>query len=395
MRRAIVTVVALAALAGSAAGGQIETVDARVIRGQVVSIGPAGAVVKAGGKQQTVALGDISRIALVPAADAMAKPGGAVVTTAAGGLLPVGALSMSDGKLALTTAAFGQVTLALSGARMIYLPGEGMTAACIAGKIAEMKIPAGQIDVVVVAGGEGNWLTVTGVLKAIDQEAVIFRWKQTDRKIDRAKVLGVRLASVRAGRAPAAFAQAADGTRIAVSTVKLEGDTASMTAVQFGKLTCPRRLLAGVSFRSDRVVELSALKPAAVKQYGFFDKVFNYRVNRSVGGGPLKLGQTTYATGLGLHSFCQLTYDLSAGYSRFVAVVGIDRAVYPAGDAELTILGDGRILSGPLRLTGKDAPKTLRLDVAGVKRLTIRVEFGRDKLDVADHVDLAAARLIK
>ena len=49
----------------------------------------------------------------------------------------------------------------------------------------------------------------------------------------------------------------------------------------------------------------------------------------------------------------------------------------------------------PLRLTGKDDPQLVRAKVAGVKKLTIRVDFGQDNLDVSDHVDLAAARLIK
>ena len=58
------------------------------------------------------------------------------------------------------------------------------------------------------------------------------------------------------------------------------------------------------------------------------------------------------------------------------------------------MLADGRALR-ELRLAGADAPQTLRADVSGAKTLTIRVAFGADALDVADHVDLAAARLIR
>ena len=42
-----------------------------------------------------------------------------------------------------------------------------------------------------------------------------------------------------------------------------------------------------------------------------------------------------------------------------------------------------------------DAPRQVRVDVTGVKRLTLRVDFGADQLDVADHVNIVAARLIK
>ncbi len=67
----------------------------------------------------------------------------------------------------------------------------------------------------------------------------------------------------------------------------------------------------------------------------------------------------------------------------------------PAGSAEVTFLGDGKPLGKPITVTGKDAPKPVRLSLAGVKKLTVRVNFGPDKLDVADHLNLAAPRLIK
>ena len=37
----------------------------------------------------------------------------------------------------------------------------------------------------------------------------------------------------------------------------------------------------------------------------------------------------------------------------------------------------------------------IRVALGGVKTLVIRVGFGKDLLDVGDHVDLAGARLIK
>jgi len=48
-----------------------------------------------------------------------------------------------------------------------------------------------------------------------------------------------------------------------------------------------------------------------------------------------------------------------------------------------------------LRLTGKDGPQTVRLKLKGVREFAIQVGFGADNLDVSDHVDIVAARLIK
>ena len=90
-----------------------------------------------------------------------------------------------------------------------------------------------------------------------------------------------------------------------------------------------------------------------------------------------------------------MTYDLGGRYIAFVATVGIDDAVRPCGSATLTIIADGAELLKPLNLTGKDKPKLIRLDVKGVKTLSLRVDFGDDGLDVSDHVDIACPRLVK
>jgi hypothetical protein len=59
----------------------------------------------------------------------------------------------------------------------------------------------------------------------------------------------------------------------------------------------------------------------------------------------------------------------------------------------LEIKGDGRQLySG--KLTGKDPPAALDVELAGVRRLVILVDFG-DDLDVADHLNLCEARIVK
>ena len=65
------------------------------------------------------------------------------------------------------------------------------------------------------------------------------------------------------------------------------------------------------------------------------------------------------------------------------------------GGVSITFLGDGRPLGKPIQVTGKAAPQPVRLKLDGVESLLIRVDFGEDGLDFADHVDIVAARLIK
>jgi len=99
---------------------------------------------------------------------------------------------------------------------------------------------------------------------------------------------------------------------------------------------------------------------------------------------------------VGLHGPGGLSYKLDGQYATFVSTVGIDDAVRPNGDANVSFVGDGKPLCEPIRLHGKDSPQQdVRLKIAGVKSFVIRVDFGRDGLDFADHVDLANARLLK
>jgi len=257
-------------------------------------------------------------------------------------------------------------------------------------------------DVLVLAKKGSDWLEVPGVLKDLGPREITFEWRGRTGTFKRDEVPAVRFAEV-ARKAPgrAATVVGRDGSAIGVASLALDADAAAVTIPGVGKRRIPRDRIALIRFASGRVVKLSSLKPAAVAEHGVF-ATFPHRLNESAGGGPIRLGGRTYEDGLGLHSFCELTYELDGAYGTFVAVAGIDDAVRPRGEALLTFLADGKALAGPLLLTGrpdrqrKGIPQTpVRLDVSGVKRLTIRVDFGPNGLDVGDHVDLAAARLIR
>jgi hypothetical protein len=59
----------------------------------------------------------------------------------------------------------------------------------------------------------------------------------------------------------------------------------------------------------------------------------------------------------------------------------------------LVVRGDDRVLL-ETAVAGTDPPRAVDLDLAGVRRLAILVDFGGD-LDVADHLDLCEARIVK
>ena len=97
--------------------------------------------------------------------------------------------------------------------------------------------------------------------------------------------------------------------------------------------------------------------------------------------------------GLSLRSRTVLAFRFTEAYRRFTGIAGIDSRMRGRGHVQLVIEGDDREL---LRQTisGLDPPTPIDLDTVGVRRLRIVVDFG-DSMDVADHLNLCNARMIK
>jgi hypothetical protein len=394
----VAALVAAMAILGPAALGadRVDGIDLTEYAGDVAEISSTAVVVVAGTSRQALPLADVSEVTLGAAADPMAAAGAVVVVTSGGDVLTAATVSAGEGKVKLGGTILGDVTLELASVRMIYMPPKPL-AARDCDRILRDVSAGGEAarDVLLVRRKGADPMAVEGVLKAMDADNITFAWKEQDRQVARQTVLAVQLATAAAAPQRSAVLLGADGSSISLKSLTMTGSAASVQTAWGADATVERKLIASVRMESQRVAALADIKPAAVKEQGFFDRTFTYRLNKSCAGGPLKLGGRVYSGGLGVHSACELTYKLDGAYTRLVAMVGIDDSVRPAGDATLVVLVDGKAVGEPLRLTGKTDPVPLRVDVAKAREVTIRVEYGNDKLDVADRVDLAAARLIR
>lgn len=115
--------------------------------------------------------------------------------------------------------------------------------------------------------------------------------------------------------------------------------------------------------------------------------------NRSVGGGPIHLGETYYVFGLGTHAPSRLTYAIPPHTAQFEAIVGINRATGGKGSILAAVDVDGKEVFTSPSLTGESDPVPVRVDVRGAKLVTLRVEPTADG-QRADHADWADARFI-
>jgi alpha-glucosidase len=157
-----------------------------------------------------------------------------------------------------------------------------------------------------------------------------------------------------------------------------------------------------LDFSSVNTQFLSALEPMAFQYAAYFSPRTDLPIlaesnkpRRDIGfdGLALKLDGKAYTKGLSLHSHSEVGYRLPGKFRRFKALVGIDDAVRPSGDLQLEIRGDQKLLFEG-RIRGSEAARPLDLDITGVKRIDILVDFGAD-LDIADVLDLCEARVIK
>jgi len=292
---------------------------------------------------------------------------------------------------------FGEVECPLQAVARIELPGS---------QSGPPLQPGEKLDRLLLRNGE----TIEGSVEWIGPKGIRFR----SEPLGQIEIAFERLLAVAfAGQGPApkgvrpihlftkappegafAIVHADNGTLVAGRIASLAGGKLTLKALFGQEMALDAARLLRIEFRGGRLIYLSDLEPAEAKETPFFDLVWHYRRDQSIDGNPLRLGGRTYRKGLGVHSRCELTYELKGSFRRFLADFGIDGEVGEKGDVDVAVLVDGVPRFERKSVTGRDGPVPVALDVAGAARLTLRVDFGRD-LDICDHADWANARLIR
>lgn len=386
----------LIACASAAGQHRVETLELQQYTGKLTSIADGTVTLRNSAGPRKVPLSQVTRLVISEEVrDLLARANRAAVITAAGDRLAGRSLTASDGKVRLQSRLLGEVTLDLADVSVIYLPTVQHAPRQIEQRCRQLKLTDAPGDVLVVARDADDWLGVPGVFQALGEQRVTFRWQGTDRRIKRSQVRAIRLAAIEQRSYPAnGRLVARDGSVLAVKSIRYAPGRFRAETTLLAAQTLPATEVASVHLNPRGMVELGSLPADEVTEQGFFEQTYTYRVGRSVSGGPLRLDGKTYDAGLGLHSYCEMTWKLDGRFRQFVALVGIDDAVRPIGDADVTFLADGKPLAEPLRVTGQDPARVVRLDVSGANTFTVRVAFGQDGLDAGDHVNLALARLI-
>lgn len=243
-----------------------------------------------------------------------------------------------------------------------------------------------------------------GVLRDVTDSVVHFELDGDVLPVKRAKVLGL-LYFQSAGRGlPDAICRVSDtdGSSWSVRSIRLAGNQLEWTTPLGLSMTRPLAEVLRIDFSQGKIVYLSELEPELREWTPYFgsnrdlstlSQFFAPKTDQGLYSGPMELDGKTYTKGVALHSRTRLVYRLPDKFRRLKAIVGIDDRVRPRGNARLLISGDQRVLL-ETTLTGREPSRPIDLDLTGVHRLSILVDYGED-LDVSDHVDLGEARVLK
>jgi hypothetical protein len=243
-----------------------------------------------------------------------------------------------------------------------------------------------------------------GVIKGLDGESCQFELEGEVIPVKRDKIAGLVYALPRIGEQPEALARllTTQGAKLQLRSLELAGEQLKVETLGGTIFDLPLAEVIRLDFSSGKVAFLSDLEPenaVFTPLVGFSQppqgllEYFGYRRDVGFDQGPLKLDGKDFRKGLSLASRTELVYKLPGKFRVFRASVGIDDTTRETGSVRLEIKGDGKLLwQGEVR---GDAPaQALELEIGGVKRLTILVDYGAG-LDVGDRLDLGEAQVSK
>lgn len=169
-------------------------------------------------------------------------------------------------------------------------------------------------------------------------------------------------------------------------------------------LVLPEESLCVYGVRPVSEIPVSALTAKTLIERNLLGVTRPWLRDQSVRGGALESGKLVSDLGLGMHSHCEVSFELPPGALEFSAWVGLDRNVGNGGCVECKVFLDGLSDEPAWQvdfLRGGDEPSRVGpIDVRAATRLVLAVDYahddrpdGTDPLDIRDEVVWLAPRI--
>jgi hypothetical protein len=176
------------------------------------------------------------------------------------------------------------------------------------------------------------------------------------------------------------------GTRLSLADFRLLSNSRFHGITLFGQsLELSMEQLHAAVWLDSTTRPLSTRPPDAVEYQPFLTSIPEYRVDAALGGGQLRIGRTDYSFGFSMHSRTRLTWTLSPEDEFLVAEIGLDPRAGERGNVQFRVLLDDDAVFESDHLTGRDAPRKIRVDLREAKTLSLIADYGQG----ADVLDLA------
>lgn len=266
----------------------------------------------------------------------------------------------------------------------------------------------GSGDIAVLRRSSTSLDQLEGVFHDISAESIEFEYDEQRIAVKHAKLEGIIYYHAGAQENLKAVCElvAVNGNRWQVKSLELAASAIKLSTPCGLNVEVPLTQLSRLDFAAGNVAYLSNLEFEVAECVPFIAtrlspervlQLYAPRKDASFEGSGLWLGEgnhvTQYTKGLSIHSRSLLVFRLAEPYRKLTAVVGIDSRLQGGGNVVLVIRGDNRELFRQA-VSGQQPPLELDLNIENVRRLEILVDFG-ETLDVADHLNLCNARVIK
>jgi hypothetical protein len=304
-------------------------------------------------------------------------------------------LELTDESISLGTSWIDALKIPLVEVRGIRFP--AVNAADAQAKF-EAKLAAPEAeDAAVVLGREQGVSLIAGTAHGAADGKLGFTYEGEQRSINLGRVAGLVFAAQpkrRAGASPYQLLHLTSGDRLTGVWTSIDDKALGLETAWGARLGLPRETVEKVEFRNGKVTYLSDLEPVSIEEVPYFGRRFPYRRDQALDGGPLKLKGKPYAKGLAVHSRSVLVYGIDGQYASLKALVGFDESAAGRGRVVVRVSGDGRELLVEPDLRSSGEPLAIDVPVAGVKELTLEVDFGEAE-DTGDRVIWAEPRLFR
>jgi len=383
-------------------GAEVKPLAGPSIRGELIELTPETVVVQTGSGQQNLDVAGLWEVIPDVETDELEDTPSVWVELVDGSRLCAIQLSVADGVALVHLTTGEEVSLHTRSIHAVQLRDHsGSPDIARQWEAIVSDKPVG--DIIVIRRTE-SLDQLEGVLHDVTQDIVQFEFDGERIDVNRKKLDGFVYYHPVLRELPNRICQVTDasGSRWNVKSFQTTEEGIELVSVAGVKFSLRVERLRKIDFSSGNTVWLSDLEPESVEWRPYVDsqlppprlaRLFYPQEDIGPALRPLTLDGDVYSKGLAIRSRTELVYRLTDDFRQFRAIVGIDDHVRNGGNVDLVVSGDGKILFSE-NVTGDDTSFALDLDITGVKRLKILVDFGQE-LDIADHLNLCDARMTK